>query len=124
MTRSIFILLFFILSSCARKYKKTEKLCNENIYLEVFDRYPDCRDYYLTDSNNFRTFFLAQDLEHDFFKYDCKKDTIFLIKVETGNKNCREYRDSAGRMGFVCDKDTVVNTFFLISKLIAEKKFE
>lgn len=52
------ILLCFFSSSCIRKYKETEKLCNDNIYLEVFDRYPDCKDYYLTDSNKFRTFFL------------------------------------------------------------------
>ena len=94
------VCLSVIFSGCFRTYRETNKLCEGSLYLEIYDRYPDCRDYYLTDSTNFRTFFLARDLEHERFVYECKKDSVYLSVIENGSKNCHEYFDEAGRKGF------------------------
>ena len=118
------ILFCLFLSGCIRTYNDTIKVSGDSLFLEVFNRYPDCREYYLTDSTNFRTFFIAIDLEHEYFQYECKGDSIHLIDVRTGNKNCRDYFDEAGRKGVKCDEDTIERRTIIISQLKKNHKFD
>jgi len=64
----------------------------------------------------FRTLLFAVHLEHERYSYNCQKDSIDSLKIENSSKNCREYLDKDGRMGFNCDNDTVLRkTFYTFS---------
>ena len=71
---------FFI--GCIKKYKHTAKVCDNKLYVEVFNINPagvDCD--YLTDSINFRLYIGKWDNEHENFTYSCIGDTIFIEKI-------------------------------------------
>ncbi len=118
------LIICFSFSSCLRTYKETRKVCGDNLYLEVFNRYPDCADYYLTDSISFRTFFVSQDLEHEYLRYECEGGIIYLMMIESSSKNCRNYIDENGNSIFKCDPDTVLKRAVFVNQLKRQHRFE
>ena len=87
-----------LLAGCGRKYDRTVTVCDDSLYVEVFDVIlVDEKEDYLTDSVNFRLFVGKADGEHENFNYRCEGDTISIRKITSapyGKKhvlNVRKY---------------------------------
>jgi hypothetical protein len=66
---------------CVKKYKRTVKHADCQLYIEVFNVNPAGVDEdYLTDSSNFRVYVGQFDNEHENFGYVCNGDSIKIIK--------------------------------------------
>jgi len=73
------VLLF---SGCVKKYKRTTKVCNNRLYMEVYNVNPAGVDAaFLTDSVNFRIYLGKFDNEHENFNCYCNGDTVFIRKL-------------------------------------------
>lgn len=78
----IIITLSHFFNGCIKQYKHTARVCNDKLYVEVFNINPagvDCD--YLTDSTNFRLYVGRWDNEHENFTYSCSGDTIVIEKI-------------------------------------------
>lgn len=80
-TLSIFIIGIFF-GSCKTKYIRTVKICESNLFVEIFQVGPGVNAHYLTDSANFRLNVGKYDNEHQNFSYSCKEDSITILKIE------------------------------------------
>lgn len=79
-----FTLISLLMISCREKYKRTSKVCDAKLYVEVFNVNPAGVDvHYLTDSLNFRFYVGKFDNEHQNFSYYCKNDSVIIRKLET-----------------------------------------
>lgn len=77
-------LIALLFSSCIKSYKRTIKLCDDKLYVEVFNVNPAGVDAdYLTDSLTFRYYVGKWDNEHENFNYTCKGDSIIILKQIT-----------------------------------------
>lgn len=79
---------------------------------------------YLTDSISFRKFIGLYDFEHEIYFYDCRNDSIYITKIETGSKNCHEVTLKNGVKKIECDRDTIEQKVFKLSTLQKQHKFE
>jgi hypothetical protein len=81
--KSFFLLLICSLFiGCSKVYKRTLKVCDNKLYIEVFSVNPAGVDVdYLTDSLNFRLYVGKWDNEHENFHYTCKGDSIIIEKM-------------------------------------------
>src|SRR5215212_2134606 len=83
-------LMFFLslfLAGCANKHKRTVKVCEGALYVEIFNTVsPGVNAHYLTDSVNFRLFAGKYDNEHENFSYRCEGDTLLILKIEAASR--------------------------------------
>ncbi len=78
-----FLILFFLSASCTQKYKRTVKVCEGNLFVELYNINPAGVDaHYLTDSTNFRMFVGEFDNEHENYSYVCNGDTLTIRKLQ------------------------------------------
>ena len=78
-----FLVLFLI--GCAQNYKfnHTVKVCDNKLYVEVFDVFPGtAKAHYLTDSVSFKLFVGEYDGDHENFSYRCEGDSLSILKIE------------------------------------------
>lgn len=69
------------LSACIKKYKQTNKFC-ENLYIEIFNVNPAGVDsHYITDSFTFRFYVGKIDNEHENYHYMCSGDSLVIEKI-------------------------------------------
>lgn len=125
----VYILYCFMICSlfvsCIKEYKLTAKICNNVLYLEVYNINPAGVDAdYLTDSTNFRMYVGSYDNEHDYFTYECSNDSIYILKIQTGNTNCHWVTLSNGKQTVQCDIDTIERKTVSLSQLKKLHKFE
>jgi hypothetical protein len=114
-----------LLTSCTKKYKFTSAVCDKKLFVEVFNVNPFGVDAdYLTDSLNFRKYIGDCDSEHEIHSYTCKGDSLYIIKMENGSKNCQEIVLPSGHITIRCDVDTIRSEIFSMSTLKREHKFE
>lgn len=76
------ILIFYlgtIFTSCQKKYIRTDKTCVKNCFLEVYER-SQLGVSYLTDSMNFKIYVGQLNFENEYYKYQCKDDTLIILK--------------------------------------------
>ena len=108
-------LLLFLFSACTRKYKRTVKVCDESLYVEIYNINPAGVDAdYLTDSINFRICVGQFDNEHENITYNCNGDTVVIHKFE------RTYSVKDDRH----DRRTIFIRKFSISQLKKDGSFD
>lgn len=74
--------ILLLLSGCVKRYKRTTKLCNDRLYVEVYNVNPAGVDAdYLTDSVNFRMYVGKFDNEHEIYSFICQDDSVVIIKL-------------------------------------------
>ena len=118
------ISIAILVSGCEKEYKHTLKACN-NLYVETFNVNPAGVDGdYLTDSINFRLYVGRWDNEHEYFAYSCKGDSIYIHKVNTSDKNCRELTLQDGTRTVRCDIDTIERRVFSLNQLKEKHRIE
>lgn len=77
-----YIGIIFLFPGCIEKYKRTTKVCNNILSMEVYNVNPAGVDAaYLTDSVNFRIYLGKFDNEHENFNCYCEGDTVFVRKL-------------------------------------------
>jgi len=73
----------FLCSSCDKNYKRTVKVCDDKLYVELYNINQAGVDaHYLTDSTNFRLFVGQLDNEHENYSYNCDGDTVTIQKTK------------------------------------------
>jgi len=103
------ILIFTICSficSCSKKYIRTEKVCDQKLYLEVYER-RQLGVSYLTDSTNFRIYVTQLNFENEKYLYKCTHDSVFIL---------------LSSHDFFTNKDSVINEYKYNIKELKEKK--
>jgi len=76
------IFLWILLAGCVKQYKRTIRVCDNKLYLEIFNVNPAGIDsHYLTDSLNFRLYVGKFDNEHENFHYACEGDSLFIERI-------------------------------------------
>jgi len=123
---SIYALLLVLLISCAeKKYKRTRKIPNSDLYVEVFTANSwGLNQEYLTDSATFRMFVGTVDEEHDYFTYQYQSDSIYIKKILTGNKNCRWVTTKDSLQTVLCDTEQITRKPISLMQLMTKKEFE
>ena len=118
--------LFLLISSCAeKKYKRTKKIPDRKLYVEVFTANSlGLNQEYLTDSLTFRMYVGTVDEEHDFYTYESRGDSLYIKKILTGNKNCRWVTTKDSLQTVLCDTEVVVRKPITIAQLKTNNKFE
>lgn len=110
---------------CIKKYERTIRLCDSRLYLEVFNVNPAGVDSeYLTDSTNFRIYIGRFDNEHEFFKYQCRQDSVYILKIGTGNTNCKWVTLPDGSQTVQCDIDTLERKTIRLYELRKKRKWD
>ena len=114
-------LAFFIcilLFGCIKKYKFTSKVCNKNLFVEVYTVNPaGVNADYLTDSVNFRKYIGDWDDEHENYSYSCKGDSIYIMKTVEGNRWAKADTTPSGQFTVISNLDTIQNLVFSLSQL-------
>ncbi len=108
MLRSVAILIIcFAFFSC-HKYVRTERICDKKLYLEVYERL-QLGVSYLTDSANFKIYVGQLNFGVEYYRYECKGDSLFVFKYSKrmGNSN-----------------DLIETKSYSLKQLKEEKKFE
>lgn len=73
--------LIFI--SCYKKYIGTRTICENDLYLEIYEINPAGIDAcYVTDSTNFRIYVGKFDPESGNYKFRCKGDILYIEKFK------------------------------------------
>ena len=93
-SKFIFVVLFsFFLTSCYKKYRHTNTVCNGKLFIEQFNHKTiDVAYDYLTDSSNFRIYVGKFDNEHGYYRYNCQNDSIEISETYEGKVlNFRKY---------------------------------
>ena len=121
-----YTLLFLLISGCAeKKYKRTKKITDGNLYVEVFTANSlGLYQEYLTDSLTFRLYIGTVDQEHDYYTYQCRGDSLYIKKVLTGNKNCRWEIVQDSLQTVVCDTEFIIKEPISLTQLKTIGKFE
>jgi hypothetical protein len=85
-----------LFTSCIKRHKFTTKVCNKNLYAEVFIINPaGVNEDYLTDSVNFRMYVGKWDDEHENYSYICKGDSIEIEKFAENEEGLSWQTDSS-----------------------------
>ncbi len=109
----ILSVIFSSFCSCARTYRRTEKVCDKKLYLEIYER-RQLGVSYLTDSVNFKIYVGQLNFGLERYEYKCLEDSVFIFKLKVyGNLDHDSLNDE--RTG---------EYRFSIKQLVAEKKFE
>jgi len=106
------LLSSFLLFSCRdkEKYQRTSKVCDDNLYVEKFSVNSwGLFCHYLTDSANFRLPVGDYDEEHERFSYECKGDSIRIVKQRWGD-DARWVTLPNGQQAVESDTKFVVDT--------------
>ena len=80
----------FLFCSCYKKYRRTEKVCDQKLYMEIYER-NQLGISYLTDSTNFNIYVGQLNFENERYSYKCTSDSIFIYKISTGLGNDSRY---------------------------------
>jgi hypothetical protein len=116
--------IFYLFIGCEYHHKFTSKVCSEKVYTEVFTiNVAGVDECFLTDSINFRIRIGTFDEEHESYVYECKGDSIFILKKQTGKNNCR-WIIINGKKTVRCDVDTVGMQIYSLSELRQRKIFD
>ena len=111
-----------LFSSCMKKYKFTAKVCDKNLFVEVYQiNYFGVDADYLTDSTNFRKHIGDWDEEHENYSYSCKGDSVYIMKTVSGNRWAKW--DSTAKT-VISNFDTIQNLTFSISQLKKENNYK
>ncbi len=79
MQKNILILaICSFIFSCSKKYIRTEKVCDQKLYLEVYER-RQLGVSYLTDSVNFRIYVTQLNFENEDYLYRCTLDSVLIF---------------------------------------------
>ena len=69
------------LAGCFKRHIGTSNICSMNLYYEVFEVNPaGVNAAFLTDSSKFRTCLGTFDPGFQYFRIECKHDTIYVNK--------------------------------------------
>jgi hypothetical protein len=77
------------LVGCQTKYIRTEKTCAKTCVLEIYER-SQLGISYLTDSINFRIYVGQLNFENEYYQYECKDDTLIVLKYSKGLGNSND----------------------------------
>jgi hypothetical protein len=114
---SILLCLAF-LSGCAKRYRFTAKVCDNRLYVEVFQVNPFGVDAdYLTDSISFRKYIGDSDEEHETYSYTCIGDSVHVLKSVRGNRWAKMDTTSDGTATVISNEDTLENYNLNLSDL-------
>ena len=88
----LFSVIASLLFSCSKKHIRTEKVCNQSLYMEIFER-SQLGVAYLTDSANFKIYVWQLNFENEWYSYTCMGDSIVVLKYSRNfnNTNCIIY---------------------------------
>lgn len=79
----------FVATGCGQVSKRTSPLCPRQLYVETVAVSPfGVEADYLTDFASFRVKVGTVDAEHEDFVYTCRGDTLLVVKLVHGAKNC------------------------------------
>jgi hypothetical protein len=101
-------LLFF---SCSKKHIRTERICDQKLYMEIYER-NQLGISYLTDSTNFRIYVNQLNFENERYAYKCVSDSVFVFKISRGLGNGSK------------DDEIIAQYKYDINALRKEKRFE
>jgi hypothetical protein len=121
------ILMVVLPTSCfkSHKYKFTSKVCERRLFVEVFEANSLGLDAdYLTDSLNFRKYIGDWDEEHERYSYTCKGDSIYVLKMVSGNRWTKWDTTADGKRTVVSNSDTTETLNFSLQQLRSEKNFK
>jgi hypothetical protein len=123
---TLYALLFLLISGCAeKKYKRTKKITDRKLYVEVFTANSwGLNQEYLTDSLTFRMFVGTVDEEHDYYTYQCQGDSLYIKKILTGERNCRWVTIHDSLKTVICDTEFLIKKPISITQLKTNSKFE
>ena len=76
--------------SCYKEYRRTEKVCDQKLYMEIYER-NQLGISYLTDSTNFNLYIGQLNFENERYSYKCTSDSVFIYKVSRGSGNALIY---------------------------------
>ena len=86
----LFNVIFLFFSSCHEKYIRTEKICDQKLYMEIYER-NQLGISFLTDSINFKIYVNQLNFENERYSYMCVADSIFIFKISRGLGNDSRY---------------------------------
>jgi hypothetical protein len=78
----IYAICFFFFS-CVKEHKRTEKICDQKLYMEIYER-NQLGVCYLTDSTNFKIYVDQLNFENEHYSYKCISDSVFISKISEG----------------------------------------
>ncbi|WP_310396594.1 hypothetical protein [Hymenobacter sp.] len=79
---------------------------------------------YLTDFTSFRVKVGTVDAEHEDFVYTCRGDTIQVVKLVHGVKNCHWVTVPGGQQSLHCDTDTIESKTYSVQALRRNEAIE
>ena len=77
------IVICALFYSCYTKYIGTKKICDQNLYLELYER-NQLGISYLTDSTNFKIYVGQLNFGDEYYSYKCMSDSVFIYKITRG----------------------------------------
>ena len=80
MKKMIICYLCLLLFSCQNKYVRTDKVCDNHFYIEIYEKWSQIGVSYLTDSINFKVYIGQLNFGLEEYTYECKKDSLIIIK--------------------------------------------
>ena len=80
-----------LLVSCKKKYVRTDNICDKHLFLEVYEKWSEIGVSYLTDSVNFKIYVGQYNFGSDFYKFECKSDTVIIFRYSGGNVETKKY---------------------------------
>jgi hypothetical protein len=107
MILSLFVCILF--TSCKKKYIRTEKICEKHLFLEVYEKWSEIGVSYLTDSMNFKIYVGQYNFGSEFYRYECKNDTLFIFRYSDGS---------------IKGVNVVETKIYSLSELEKQRKFE
>jgi hypothetical protein len=78
----IYAICFFFFS-CVKEYRRTERICDRKLYLEIYER-NQLGVSYLTDSTNFKIYVGQLNFGIEHYSYKCVSDSVFIYKISEG----------------------------------------
>ena len=83
-------LICFLFFSCNEKYIRTEKVCDQKLYVEIYEK-RQLGISYLTDLTNFKIYVGQLNFENERYSYKCLSDSIFIFQISSGLGNDLRY---------------------------------
>ncbi len=78
----IIAILITSITSCYKNYKVTARVCNSNLYEEIYEvTAAGVYASYLTDSISFRIYIGKYDPESGYYNFICKGDSLYIEKL-------------------------------------------
>lgn len=60
---------------------RTDRICDNTIFVEINEEWVDMGNIYITDSVNFRVHVIRFDPGHESFDFKCKGDSLIVYKT-------------------------------------------